>query len=82
MDTFQPRLPLAHPYVNAPITAQNSVPLQNPVNVYFNSNPLNKNTPVTSALHTHINNGVQTPAPLRPSPKRPELVKPEHFNPY
>ena len=65
LDHFQPRLPITHPYANAPITAQNSIPLQNPVNVYFNSNPLNNNTPATSALHTHIQSstptGAQTP---------------------
>ena len=46
VDTYQPRLPMYHQFLNAPITP---TPLQNPVNVYVNS-ALTNNTPDTGEL--------------------------------
>ena len=60
-DTFQPRLPIYQPFVNAPFT---QAPLQTPVNLYINGNTLTKNTPLPSALHSHIQSAqsvAQTP---------------------
>ena len=51
MDTFQPRIPYTHPFVNAPVSLQNPTPLQNPVNVYMSGQPLTHNTTTPSALH-------------------------------
>ena len=71
-DYFQPRLPINHPFVNAPVHA---TPLQNPVNVFVNpliGGTLTNNTPVPSALAAHVGATPavhpHTPAPHTPTP--------------
>ena len=64
MDTFQPRLPITHPFVNVPVALQNAAPLQSPVNVYVNGNPLTHNTSAPSALSTAATT-MHTPVPQR-----------------
>ena len=78
VDTYQPRLPLYHPFVNAPVQ---STPLQNPVNVYVNG-ALTHNTPDPSALASHVH--AHTPSPAPPAPSTPvgssTPVFPPHFD--
>ena len=71
-DYFQPRLPINHPFVNAPVHA---TPLQNPVNVFVNpltGGTLTNNTPAPSALAAHVGATPavhpHTPAPHTPTP--------------
>ena len=64
-DQFQPRLPINHPFVNAPVQ---QTPLQNPVNVFVNpltGGTLTNNTPAPSALAAHVG---AAPAPHTPAP--------------
>ena len=93
-DTFQPRLPLYHPFMNEPVPP---APLQSPVNVYINKDTLTQNTPSPSALHTHIQSAqtpVTSPDPydlsalqnplFSPDPKtpiKPLPKKPDNVNP-
>ena len=63
-DQFQPRLPINHPFVNAPVQ---QTPLQNPVNVFVNpltGGTLTNNTPAPSELAAHVG----APAPHTPVP--------------
>lgn len=47
---FQPRLPMTHPFFNAPMS-NTPVPLKTPVNnVTYNNHPLTTNTPAPSTL--------------------------------
>ena len=77
IDTYQPRLPIYHPFVNAPVPP---TPLQNPVNVYVNGD-LTKNTPNDGTLATHVR--ANTPAPVPPAPSTPisssTPIAPAHF---
>ena len=78
VDTYQPRLPLYHPFVNAPVPP---TPLQNPVNVYVNG-ALTHNTPNAGALAAHVH--AHTPSPAPPAPSTPvgssTPVFPPHFD--
>ena len=47
---FQPRLPLNHPFFNAPMSNAPPAPLQTPVHVTINNPPLTTNTPTPSTL--------------------------------
>ena len=71
-DQFQPRLPINHPFVNAPVQ---QTPLQNPVNVFVNpltGGTLTNNTPAPSALAAHVG---AAPAPHTPAPHTPTSPK-------
>ena len=65
VDTYQSRLPMYHPFVNAPVLP---TPLQNPVNVYVNG-VLTNNTPNAGALAAHVH--AHTPSPVPPAPSTP-----------
>ena len=65
VDTYQPRLPLYHPFVNAPV---HPPPLQNPVNVYVNG-ALTNNTPDPGEL-------VKETSQNHPSPPDTSLNQP------
>ena len=77
VDTYQPRLPLYHPFVNAPVPP---TPLQNPVNVYMKGS-LTNNTPDPRALASHVH--AHTPSPVPPAPSTPisssTPIAPAHF---
>ena len=79
-DTFQPRLPMYHPFVNAPVPP---TPLQSPVNVHVHGAALTNNTPSTSALHTHIQSaqsGTQSPV-TSPDPYNLSALQNPLFSP-
>ena len=78
VDTYQPRLPLYHPFVNAPVPP---TLLQNPVNVHVNG-ALTHNTPNAGALAAHVH--AHTPSPAPPAPSTPvgssTPIVPPHFD--
>ena len=76
VDTYQPRLPLYHPFVNAPIPP---TLLQNPVNVYMKGAVTN-NTPDPSALASHVH--AHTPSPAPPAPSTPLGSSTPFFPPH
>ena len=78
VDKYQPRLPLYHPFVNAPVPP---TPLQNPVNVYMKGS-LTNNTPDASALAAHVHSNTPAPAPHAPSTPvgSSTPVVPPHFD--
>ena len=73
IDTYQPRLPIYHPFVNAPVPP---TPLQNPVNVYVNGD-LTKNKPDASALAAHVHATPSPPAPSTPVGSSTPVVPPK-----
>ena len=89
---FQPRLPLNHPFVNAPLLNATTAPLQTPVNTIVNNPPLTTNTPPPSTLMppspsplfqpASPTNSTTTPLtstkrpPLKKGPPTPSPIKP------
>ena len=69
-DSYQPRLPAYHPFnVNVPVTP----PLQNPVNVYVNGQPLTHNTPAQNVLHNTGTAQNTTPQAAPSTPKKSDI---------
>ena len=76
-DSYQPRLPINHPFVNAPVSTQ---PLQSPVNVIIGellkhkTSDTNTVAPPTPSVHT-------TPLPSTPVPTTPLHTTPRSATP-